>query len=153
MIRYSYALVTLAVMVLGLAYTVVSGDIAVGGVITLVLSAILMIYFVLARRGLPSPANAEKRLRKALSGGRPVVVCFFSDFHIGSLLMRPLVAPVERDFRSRCDFIYINMNHPQSDHFAETLEADVGDFVVYDRLGNQVETTQRITAELLQGLL
>lgn len=151
--RFTYFLVMGLVFVGGLGFTIFSERYAVGGISTLLVTAAMLIYFVLARRGVPTPASPEKRIRRALGGGRPVVVHLFSDYHLGSLLRRPLVAGVERDFRSRCNFIYINMSHREAEAVAEWLEADIGDFVVYDAQGKLVERTARITRNLLAGLL
>lgn len=151
--RYSYVLLSLLLVGAGAAYTALSGDMAVGGIVTLLLVAAVLIGFVLARRGALTPANPDKRIRRARGGGRPVVVHLYSDAHIGCLLGRPLSAAAERDYRGRCDFIYVDVAHREGPEVMATLEASVGDYVLFDAAGRPAGKVRRLTAAVMEGLL
>lgn len=136
--RMSYVLVSLILVVLAGALTVVLRWGTAGQIGTLVLAALFISYWVGARRGALTPADPEKRLRRARGGPRPVAVHFYSDFHLGSLLRRPSESRVENKFKGSVDFIHISVFHPQAPAIMESLEAGVGDWVLFDRQGKQV---------------
>jgi hypothetical protein len=121
--------------------------------ISLVVAAVLIIFWVAARRGQLTPANPEKRIRRALGGGRPVVICYYGDFHLGSLVARLVAARAERVFRGRCDFIYVDATLPEAARALSETKGRLGEFVLYDARGNRVEATRWLTVQQVTGLL
>jgi hypothetical protein len=150
--RYSYVLVSILLIAAGIAYTIVSEHPYVVGLITLVVGAGLIIYWVAARRGNLTPVNPSKRIRRGRSSDRPVVVCFYADYNFMSLVKRLFTAKAEREYKGKCDFIYIDCDHKEADAVLEELEADMGDFALYDAAGNFVTKTSMINVNMLEEL-
>ena len=152
--RHSFTLVStvLVFSLMGIALTRPE-NLGPWGLAALLVAAAALIFWVLARRGNLTPSGPEKRIRRATGNGRPVVVHFYSDYHAGSLFKRPFTAAVERDYRSRCDFIYIDMSHREAESVANWLGAGIGDFVLIDAAGTVVDRVALINAERLDALL
>ncbi|MFZ5823232.1 MAG: hypothetical protein ACOY94_02620 [Bacillota bacterium] len=151
--RVSYLLVSLILLAASVAATILL-EWDVGGYIgTLSLLALLMIFWVAARRGPVTPADPQKKLRKSRGGGRPVVLHFFSDFHLGSLLRHVIDAKLEKTYRGRCEFIYISTFHPEADAMMENLKAELGDWVFFDFSGKMVGQAPRLTEEQMHRFL
>lgn len=153
LLHYSYILFSVVLLTVLAAFALVSADGTVLGLITLVVGAALVIFWVTARRGGLTPVNPEKRIRRGRSSERPVVVHFYSDWDLVSLVKRVLVANTEKVHRGHFDFIYIDMNHREGPATAEALKAGLGDFVLYDTAGNLVEKTGLISAAKLEKVL
>ena len=151
--RFSYVYLSAALTAAAVAYTVARGDLTRGGLATLLILAISIIYFVLARRGHVTPASPLKRIRRSRDGGRPTVVLLFSDFHFGSLVKRPFAAGVERDFRGHCNFIYSDANHLEAQQVADELDASLGQFVIFDSTGKLVEHAGVPSRAMLESLV
>jgi len=151
--RYSYVYLSAVLTAAAVVYTVARHDVGRGGLATVLILALAIIYFVLARRGHVTPASPLKRIRRSRAGGRPTVVHIFSDFHFGSLIKRPLAAGVERDFRGHCDFIFIDANHREAEQVAEELDAGIGEFVIFDATGKLVEHAGLPSRATLQSLV
>lgn len=124
-----------------------------GEIGTLLLAALFISYWVGARRGDVSPAEPEKRLRRARGGPRPVAVHFYSDYHLGSLLRRPAESRLENKYKGSIDFIHISVFHPQARPLMEGLKAGVGDWVLFDRKGNPVGEAGRLSEERVSAVL
>lgn len=151
--RVSYLLVSLILVAAAAAATILL-QWEVGGYIgTLSLLALLMIFWVAARRGPVTPTDPQKKLRKSRGGGRPVVLHFFSDFHLGSLLRRVADAKLEKAYRGRCEFIYISTFHPEAEPMMENLKAELGDWVFFDISGKMVGQAPRLTEEQMHRFL
>ncbi|MDB4897921.1 MAG: hypothetical protein JWN15_4183 [Firmicutes bacterium] len=150
--RYSYVLVSLVLVGALVGYAIRAAN-ATSGLLSLVVAAFLVIFWVVARRHLPMPANAEKRIRRARQSTRPVMVHFYSDYNLGCLLKRVLAAGAERGFRGRFDFIYIDMNHPEAAGVARSLQARLGDFVLFDATGREVAHSGLISGQSLERVL
>lgn len=151
--RFSYVLVSFVIIAAGIVYAFFAPRPDVVGIATLVAAAALTIYWVLARRGALTPVNPEKRVRRGRGTDRPVVVHFYSDASLTSLLQRPFAAKAEREHKGHCDFIYIEVGHKDAPGAMEALEAGLGDWVLYDAAGNFVEKTRSISPEKLEKLL
>jgi hypothetical protein len=151
--RISYVIVSLILIVLAGAATVVLRWGMAGEIGTLVLAALLLSYWVGARRGALTPADPEKRLRRARGGPRPVAVHFYSDFHVGTLLRRPAESGLENRFKGSIDFIHISAFHPQAPAIMESLKAGVGDWVLFDRQGRQVGEAGGLTPDRVSSVL
>lgn len=151
--RYSYLLLSVVLLCVGIAAALTLAPGYAYGIGTMLLGAVLVSYWVAARRGALTPVNPSKRIRRARSAGRPVVVHFYSDWSLGCLLKRPLVAKAERQHRGHFDFIYIDVNLPDGEATADELQAGTGDFVLFDAAGTMAETTGRITVEKLNNVL
>ncbi len=117
----------------------------------LALLAVFLSAWILARRG-RTPPHPEKRLKKSLGGGRPVLVHFYSDYALTSLLSRPAWAVQERRYQGRVEFLFMSMLDPQVCLLARGLRAGLGDTRVYDARGQEVGRT-RPTARELERLL
>lgn len=151
--RYSLPVVGFALIVASVVFAIITGNVGAGGLSALLALGFAIIFFVLARRAIPSPANPSKRVRRARANGRPTVVHFYSDYDISSLIKRIRHAGVERSFRTRCEFIFVNVNHHEAPDAMEELEAGQGEYLVYDSAGKLAHQGGGITAELLEGLL
>lgn len=151
--RYSYLLLSIVLLCAGTAMALVLEPGYVYGIATLLLGGALVMYWVAARRGALTPVNPSKRIRRGRASTRPVVVYFYSDFSLGCLLKRLLVAGAERQHKGHFDFIYIDINLPDGDATAEEYQAGTGDFILFDAAGNLVLKTGRITVENLNNVL
>ncbi|MFZ5814175.1 MAG: hypothetical protein ACOY93_02570 [Bacillota bacterium] len=151
--RVSYLLVSLILVVAVAAATMLLQWGVAGQIGTLILIAVLMIFWVAARRGAVTPADPEKKLRRSRGAGRPVVLHFYSDFHLGSLLRRPLDAKLEKAYRGRCEFIYISVFHPEAERMMESLKAAVGDWVFFDATGRLAGQDSRLSDDHLRRFL
>jgi uncharacterized membrane protein len=150
--RYSYVLFSIVVVTALVWWAIWSGN-AAFGVSALLAVSFLLIFWVAARREAPMPANPDKRIRRARESTRPVVVHFFSDYSLGCLVTRVLVAGVEKRYRGRFDMIFIDMNHRDGDGVAQSLKAGLGDFVLFDPAGNFVARTKLIGKRRLEAVL
>lgn len=150
--RYSLPVVGLTLVLVGVAFAIVTGNVGLGGLWALLALGFAIIFFVLARRAIPSPANPSKRVRRARASGRPTVVHFYSDYDLSSLIRRIRFAGVERSFRTRCDFIFVDVNHREAPDVMEELEASQGEYLVYDSAGNLVNQGGAISTEILERL-
>jgi len=151
--RFSYLLSSLLLVVaFGLLSWRMQWSLA-GFVIILVLVAAFAIYWVAARRGALTPADPRKKLKRSRGGARPTVLHFYSDFSLGCLLSRPLVAPVERQYRGKCEFIYVDVGHPDAPAMLEELKAGLGDWVLFDLSGKLVGHRRRLTAQDIERVL
>lgn len=152
--RYSYPLVSIViVLALGGIAWARPENAAPWSFAALLVAAAALIFWVLTRRGHLTPSGPEKRVRRMSGNGRPVVVHFYSDTHAGSLLARPFTAAVENAYRSRCEFIHIEMSHREAEPVANWLEAGAGDFVLIDGTGTVVDRVSLLTAAKLDALL
>lgn len=151
--RYSYVLICSLIAGAGLVLTFVRGNMAPWGVSTLLFTALALIYFVAARRGPLTPANPEKRIRRAQGNGRPLVVCFYSDFHLGSLLNRPVSALAEKAARGRAEIIYIDVNHREGKEAARSLKAGPGVYLLYNGAGTSAGRAGYLSASRLASVL
>ncbi len=151
--QYSYVILSAIILIATIAYAVVSANMAFGVLATLVTLAVLVIWWVGARRGAVTPVNPEKRIRRARGAGRPLVVHFYSDWSLGSLLRRPFTAKTERTYKGPVEFLYISMTHHEARLAASSVEADLGDWLLFDAAGNLVERTKSLTEEKVKGLL
>lgn len=135
--RYSYVLVSLAILgATGYPVFRHGGDgLWVIGLLAVLASLVTL--WVLARRG-QTPANPEKRLKKSLGAGRPLVVHFYSDYALQSLLSRPWLSALERRCRGRVEFLYLSMLDPHVRVLAARLQTGLGGTVVYDARGQEV---------------
>lgn len=151
--RFSYVLLSLVLVAAGIVYAFFSPRADVVGLATLLVAAALVIYWVFARRGALTPVNPEKRVRRGRSSERPVVVHFYSDFSLVSLLQRPFASKAERLHKGHCDFIYVEAGHKDAPGAMEALQAGLGDWVLYDMAGNFVQKTRSISPDKLEALL
>jgi len=151
--RFSYLLTSLLVLVLlGVIAWVLRWQLA-GYISVLVLTAALMIYWVAARRGRVTPADPQKKLRKSRGGQRPVVLHFYSDYSLACLLSRPVDGPLERRYRSRCEFIHVDVGHPDAAAMQEELKAGLGDWLFFDLSGKLVGKRSRLSADDIDRML
>lgn len=151
--RFSYLLVSVLLLVAaGLATTLLQWGVA-GQIGTLILLAVLMIYWVGARRGALTPADPEKKLRRIRGGGRPVVLYFYSDFSLGCLLRRPVVSRLETQYKGRCEFIFIDVGHREADALMETLKAGLGDYLFFDLEGKLSGKERTLSVDQLNRFL
>ncbi|BAD39622.1 hypothetical protein [Symbiobacterium thermophilum] len=151
--RFSYLLSSLLLLVvLGLLAWRLHWQLA-GYVVILGLIGVFVIYWVAVRRGARTPADPRKKLRKSRSGDRPTVLHFYSDFSLSCLLSRPLVMPVERQYRGRCEFIYVDVGHADAQAMMDELKAEMGDWLLFDRSGRLVGHRRRLTAADIERVL
>ncbi|HWI65063.1 MAG TPA: hypothetical protein VNT75_24815 [Symbiobacteriaceae bacterium] len=150
--RFSYVLISVALIALGTVFAVLTEYGNVIGTVTFLLAAALIIYWVAARRGARTPVNPGKRIRRARTGDRPIAVCFYHDFNLASLLQRPFTAKAEREAKGHCDFIYIDAYHHEAGPVLEEFEAEVGDWLLFDATGKLVEKTGSVSLAKLEGL-
>lgn len=151
--RFSYLLLSLLLLVFfGLLGWRMRWPLA-GYIIILVLTAAFATYWVVVRRGALTPADPRKKLKRSRSGTRPTVLHFYSDFSLSCLLSRPLVAPLERQYRGRCEFIYVDVGHPDAAGMMEELKAQMGDWFLFDRTGKLVGHRRRLAAADIERVL
>lgn len=151
--RVSYLLVSLLLVAAVVAATMLLEWGVAGQIGTLVMMALLAIFWVAARRGALTPADPPKKLRRSRGGGRPVVLHFYSDMHLGSLLRRVLETRLETAYKGRCEFIYISAFHPEAGAMMKSLKAGLGDWVFFDVSGKMVGQASRLTADQMQRFL
>lgn len=151
--RYSFIIVGLILIGAAVGYGVISGEADRAAMATLLLSALFVTFHVLTRRGGRTPANPEKRVRRLIGSGRPLVVYFFSDYDLLCLLARPFCAVAERRLRSRCDFVYIDVGHPEAELAATLTGGRLGQFVLYDGRGERLDRVRILRLGQMEGLL
>lgn len=149
--RYSYLIISLALIILGAVFAVIIPSQALGTA-TFLVGAALLIYWVAARRGARTPVNPGKRIRRARTSERPIVVCFYHDFNLGCLLQRPFTAKAEREYKGHCDIIYIDAFHHEAGPVLTEFGAEVGDWLLFDAAGNLVEKTGSVSMSKLEAL-
>lgn len=149
--RYSFLVIGFALIALGTFFSWFN-HIVVLGWVTFLGAATLIIYFVAARRGSLTPVNPGKRIRRARGSDRPVIVCFYHDFNLTSLMTRPLTARAEREHKGHCDFIYIDAYHREAEAVLNEFEAEVGDWLLFDAAGSLVEKCTAINTAKVEGL-
>jgi hypothetical protein len=150
--RFSYALLSLVLIAAGTVYAFFTPRADVVGLSTLLVAGLLILYWVFARRGALTPVNPAKRVRIGRGKDRPVVVHFYSDFSLSSLVQRPLAAKAERLHKGHCDFIYVEVGHKDAPEAMKALDAGLGDWVLYDAAGNFVEKTRSVSVAKLEQL-
>lgn len=150
--QYSYVLLGVLLVAALTGYAVWAAHVALG-VAAVVLAAMLTAFWVAARRGVPMPANPEKRIQRARTEGRPLVVHLYSDFSLRSLVQRVAVSSTEHAYRGKCEFIYIDVNHPGAEAVMAALKAGPGDFVLFDQHGRQTDRTLWLSSRHLEPLL
>lgn len=151
--RYSYVLLSLILVAAGIVAAFFVPNAEAMSMVTLLVGGALIVYWVMARRGNLTPVNPEKRIRRGRSSDRPVVVHFYSDFSVVSLLQRPFAAKAEREYKGACDFVYIEVGHREAAAAAESEKAALGHFVLYDAAGNFVEKTGSLSVSKLEALV
>jgi thiol-disulfide isomerase/thioredoxin len=151
--HYSYVLVSIILVAASTAVAIWYEWGGVGAMITLVVAAALILYWVVARRGIPTPASPPKRIRRARDAGRPLVVYFYSDYDLVCLLARPFTAKAEKTYRGRCEFIFINMSHREAGAAADSVEAVLGQYVLFDARGQRITATRLLRERTLSELL
>jgi hypothetical protein len=112
----------------------------------------LIIIWVAVRRG-ESPPNPEKRLRRALGSGRPLVLHFYSDFDLYSMYLRLATAAAEKQYRGRVDFIHVSQIDPAGVDLAEKYQARLGSFILFDAAGREVDRVRRVETQQLAALM
>jgi len=150
--RYSFVLIMVLVVTGTTVAAVWMASVAMG-VGALVTAAILTVFWVAARRGVPVPANPQKRIQRARTAGRPLVIHFYSDFNLICLFQRLKAASVERQYRGRCDFIYIDVNQGAAIPVMEAYQAKMGDYLLFDQQGNESGRTRWLAGEHLSKLI
>lgn len=153
LMRFSYLLVSLILLVAVGTASATLGWGSAGQIGTLVLAALLAIYWVAARYGAVTPADPEKKIRRARATGRPVVVHFYSDGGLGCLLQRPGARRIQRAYEGHCEFILVNVGHPEAAGLMKSLGASLGSYLYFDAAGGLVEQSRRLTAGQVQHLL
>jgi hypothetical protein len=151
--RYSYVILGLVLIASAITYGALTGEVTSAVMITMGTTAAFLVYFTLARRVNRTPTNPEKRISRMIGSGRPLIIYFYSDFDLGSLVARPFSAAAERRFRTRCDFLYISMSHPDADLAAESVGGGLGLFVIYDAKGERLGQTRLLQTNKVQNLL
>jgi len=149
--RYSFVLIMILVVTGTTVAAVWTASVAMG-VGALVLAALLAIFWVAARRGVPVPANPQKRIQRARAAGRPLVVHFYSDFSLTCLVQRLRATPLERRYRGRCEFIYIDVNQAAAIPVMEAFQAAMGDYLLFDQQGKESGKTRWLAEEHLSKL-
>lgn len=150
--RFSYLIISLALVVLGTVFAVILPSGAIGTATFLAASA-LLVYWVAARRGARTPVNPGKRIRRARTSERPVVVYFYHDLTVSCLLQRPFTAKAEREYKGRCDIIYVDAYHRDAEPVLAEYEAEVGDWLLFDASGKLVEKTGSVSVAKLEALV
>ncbi|HWI52399.1 MAG TPA: hypothetical protein VNT01_09710 [Symbiobacteriaceae bacterium] len=151
--RYSFVLVSLALIALGTFFAFFTPYSMAIGWTTFLVAAALIVFWVAARRGARTPVNPGKRIRRARTSDRPIVVCFYHDFNLGSLVQRPFTAKAEREEKGRCDFIYVDAYHREAPPVLAEFEAEVGDWLLFDATGKLMEKCGAITVAKIESLL
>lgn len=150
--RYSFLMLSVLLIACGVVYGILV-DADQGSMITLGIVTALLIWWVLARRGKRAPANPDKRIRRARGAGRPVAVYFYSDWSLDCILTRPFSTKAERVHKSHFDFIYIDISHPEAAAAMESLDAGVGEWLLFDGAGRPAGTARRITPAMLTEVM
>jgi len=151
--RYSYVLVGLVLIASAVTYGTLTGKVTIAAMTTIGITATFLVYYAMARRVNSTPTNPEKRIERMIGNGRPLIIYFYSDYDLGSLLSRPFTAAAEREFRTRCNFLYISMGHPDADLAAASVDGGLGLFVIYDGKGNRLGETHLLRSSKLKNLL
>jgi hypothetical protein len=149
--RFSYLIISLALVVLGTVFAVILPSDAIGTA-TFLVAAALLVYWVAARRGARTPVNPGKRIRRARASERPVVVHFYHDLTVGCLLQRPFTAKAEREYKGHCDIIYVDAYHRDAAPVLAEYEAEVGDWLLFDASGKLVEKAGSVSVAKLEAL-
>lgn len=150
--RYSFALISLALIALGTSFAFLTAYGSLIGTTTFLLAAALLVFWVAARRGARTPVNPGKRIRRARTSDRPVAVCFYHDFNLSSLVQRPFTAKAEREAKGHCDLIYVDAYHHEAAPVLEEFDAEVGDWLLFDAAGSLVEKCGSVSTAKLEGL-
>lgn len=119
---------------------------------TIGIAAAFIVFWLAVRRG-ESPPTPDKRVRRALGAGRPVVLHFYSDLDVRSLIKRMLSAGAEREYRGRIDFIYVSMLDAAGQELARRYIAGIGTFVLFDARGREVGRPPSLSEAILADLL
>lgn len=136
--RFSYALLAVAVvLVLALWWMPPTAENPLGLVALLGLCALLVAAWVWLRRGRPT-SHPEKRIRKALGAGRPLVIYFYSDFSILCLVQRPRLGALERRLKGRAEEVAVDLNQAEGRTLAAQYGASTGTVVAFDHDGREV---------------
>jgi hypothetical protein len=151
--RFSYLLVSLFLVVAAAVATLLLNWGVAGQIGTLILAAVLMIYWVGARRGAVTPADPDKKLRRARGGGRPVVLYFYSDFSLTCLLRRPGDSRVQKRFSGRCEFIAVSVFHRDAGAMMKSMKAGLGDYLFFDMQGKLSGKARTLSEDQLNRLL
>lgn len=152
--RYSYVLGSLVLVAAGIYFALYPNAYQIQfGTGSLVVTTLLLVFWVAVRRGPLTPANPAKRVRRALAAGRPVIIHFYSDFNLLSLLLRLFSAAGERQARGRCELIYISAAHQDAAAVAREIGASLGDYLLYDGTGKLASKPRRLTPEAVDSLL
>lgn len=151
--RFSYLFVSLVLVVAAVSATMLLQWGVAGQVGTLVLIALIMIYWVGARHGALTPVDPEKKLRRSRGAGRPVVLYFYSDFNLNCLVRRTAVAKLEKQYKGRCEFIYVSVFHRAADGLMESLKAGVGDHLLFDVQGKLSGKARSLSPAQMDRLL
>lgn len=151
--RYSYVILSIVLIGAGTFFAFVSTRGQLIGLITLLVGAALVIYWVLERRGALTPVNPTKRIRRGRTSERPVAVHFYHDFNVGSLVKRAFSRKAETLHKGHVDFIYIDAAHRDAAPVMEEFEAEVGDWILFDAAGNLVEKTGSVSVGKLEELI
>lgn len=151
--HYSYVLVSIILVTASTAAAIWYEWGGGGAMITLGVAAALILYWVVARRGIPTPASPAKRIRRAREGARPLVVYFYTDYDLVCLLMRPFAAKAEQSYRGRCEFIFVNMGHREAGEAAGSVAGQIGQYVLFDALGQRIASTRLLRERSLSELM
>lgn len=149
--RYSFVLILILVVTGTTVAAVWTASVAMG-VAALVIAALLTVFWVAARRGVPIPANPQKRIQRARSAGRPLVIHFYSDWSLVCLVQRLHAASFERQYRGRCEFLYIDVNQAAALPVMQAYRAAMGDYLLFDQEGNESGKTRWLAGEHLSKL-
>ncbi|HYF90886.1 MAG TPA: hypothetical protein VD969_01430 [Symbiobacteriaceae bacterium] len=150
--RYSFIVISLALIALGTVFAFLTAYGTVVGTVTFLVGSAFIVFWVVARRGALTPVNPAKRIRRGRTSTRPVVVCFYHDFNFGSLVSRAFTWKAEREQKGHCDFIYIDAYHREAPPVMAEYEAEVGDWLLFDAAGNLVEKCGSISMEKIEVL-
>lgn len=114
-------------------------------------ATLLIIIWVAVRRG-ESPPSPDKRLRRSQGAGRPIVLHFYSDFDILSMIKRIRTAPADRKYRGRVDFIHVSMLDGAGAELARRHMAGLGSFVLFDARGREAGRPKMLNHRILADL-
>lgn len=148
----SYLILSLFIVGGLLVAAFLTGDETAWFLASLGAAAALIVFWLAVRRGESAP-TPDKRLRRALGAGRPVVLHFFSDYDVRSLVKRVLSATAEHRYRGRIDFIYVSMLDDAGQELARRHIAGLGTFVLYDARGREVGRPPSLRDSILAELL
>lgn len=134
--RFTYVIESVLILViLGIVYwrvpdpTMLLVDIFIAGLL-------LILWFVLRRTH--AAVNPEKKVRKAVGGGRPVLLDFFSNFSSACLVNSIPIIMLQRRHKARVEVISIDMNNPAGRAVAALYGARVGSLVLLDHKGEEL---------------